>query len=80
MLERQLTERQKEVFDLLLTDLSIKEIGERLYVSPRTIESHTKPFYDVYGVSSRNQLLAKILSETQEKLRQIAKEYQLDCS
>jgi DNA-binding NarL/FixJ family response regulator len=43
----ELTSREKEVLVLLCTELTNTEIGERLFISPRTVEGH------------RNNLLAK---------------------
>jgi DNA-binding CsgD family transcriptional regulator len=35
-----LSAREKEVFVLLADGLTIKEIAERLFISPKTVESH----------------------------------------
>lgn len=35
-----LSNREKEVFVLLADGLTVKEIAERLYISPKTVESH----------------------------------------
>ncbi len=37
---KSLSEREKEIIRLFSDGLSFKEIGERLFISPRTVESH----------------------------------------
>jgi DNA-binding NarL/FixJ family response regulator len=41
-----LSNREKEVFPLLADGLSIKEIADRLFISPKTVESHK---YNIMG-------------------------------
>lgn len=43
--ERILTSREKEVLDLIFDELSNREIGERLHISERTVETHRKNIY-----------------------------------
>ena len=43
--ERILTKREKEVLELIFEELSNKEIGERLHISERTVETHRKNLY-----------------------------------
>ena len=47
-----LSAREKEVFPLLADGLSPKQIGKRLYISPKTVESHKYNIMDKLGVSS----------------------------
>lgn len=37
-----LTERELEVIDLIVKELTTSEIGEKLFISPRTVETHRK--------------------------------------
>src|SRR5690606_3537833 len=37
---RQITEREKEVLELLIEGLTSPEIAARLYISPRTVDTH----------------------------------------
>jgi DNA-binding CsgD family transcriptional regulator len=53
-----LTARQAEVLQLLAAGLSNVEIADRLFVSPRTIETHVSAVMGKLGVSSRNEAVA----------------------
>lgn len=48
-----------EVLRLLTTDLSTREIGERLFLSPNTIRSHRHSLYRKLGVHSRAEAVAR---------------------
>ena len=48
-----LSDREVEVLRLLAEGLSNKEIGRRLFVSPRTAESHVQHIYSKIGISTR---------------------------
>ncbi len=49
-----LTEREVEVLRLIAAGLSNAEVGRRLYISPRTVNSHLTRIYDKLDVSSRS--------------------------
>ena len=51
-----LSEREKEVLPLLCKGLSSKDIGEQLYISPRTVENHVHRIYRKCGVKRRLEL------------------------
>lgn len=53
-----LTRREREVAMLAADGLPAREIGERLYVSRRTVESHLARIYGKLGISSRSELAA----------------------
>jgi LuxR family maltose regulon positive regulatory protein len=48
-----LTEREVAVLRLLRGTLSLREIGQELYVSPNTIKTHAQAIYRKLGVSTR---------------------------
>jgi DNA-binding CsgD family transcriptional regulator len=52
------TARELEVLTLLADGLSNREIGERLYLSPRTVERHIANLTAKTGVERRAQLVA----------------------
>ena len=49
-----LTEREAAVLRLLGGSLSLREIGEELYVSANTVKTHTQAIYRKLGVSTRH--------------------------
>lgn len=53
-----LTQREREVLDLVATGLSNREIGGKLFVSPNTVRSHLQAISSKLGVSSRAKLAA----------------------
>ncbi len=53
-----LTERQREVLNLVAQGLSYKEVGARLALSPRTIKYHMAEIMDQLHLSNRAQVLA----------------------
>jgi len=57
-----LTSREREVFDLLLTDKPPKEIANSLKVSYYTVDFHRKNLYRKLGIQSRTELFAKYLN------------------
>ena len=51
-----LTAQQQQIVRLAANGLSNREIGEQLYLSPRTVGSHLYNVYPKLGISSRHQL------------------------
>jgi RNA polymerase sigma factor (sigma-70 family) len=51
-----LSSREKEVFPLLADGLSIKEIADRLFISPKTVESHKYKIMEKLNVRSIPEL------------------------
>jgi len=58
-----LTARQAEVLGLLLEGLSNIEIADRLFISPRTAESHVAGVLDKLDVSTREEAVARARTE-----------------
>ena len=58
-----LTAREREVALLAARGSSSREIGQRLYLSPRTVDTHLARVYRKLGITSRNEL-ADALSVT----------------
>ncbi|WP_225447220.1 LuxR family transcriptional regulator [Streptacidiphilus sp. PB12-B1b] len=52
----QLTAQQQQIVELAASGLSNREIGELLFLSPRTIGTHLYNVYPKLGISSRRQL------------------------
>jgi DNA-binding CsgD family transcriptional regulator len=51
-----LTQREREVAELAADGMSSKAIGERLFVSTRTVESHLLRIYAKLGIRTRSEL------------------------
>jgi DNA-binding NarL/FixJ family response regulator len=52
-----LTLRQREILLLLVDGLTTKEIGSKLYISPRTVEDHKYRMLESLGVKSSAELI-----------------------
>jgi DNA-binding CsgD family transcriptional regulator len=55
---RGVTSREVDVVALVMEGLSNRQIGERLYLSPKTIEKHIEHLMDKMGVASRAEVAA----------------------
>ncbi len=51
-----ITQRQREVVELIAAGLSNDEVGERLGISPRTAKAHSDTLRSKLGVSRRRQI------------------------
>jgi LuxR family transcriptional regulator, maltose regulon positive regulatory protein len=54
-----LTERELAVLRLLRGTLSLRQIGQELYVSPNTIKTHVQAIYRKLGVSARHDAVER---------------------
>jgi len=52
----ELTPQQRQIVRLASHGLTNREIGDRLFLSPRTVSSHLYRSYPKLGVASRHQL------------------------
>lgn len=58
-----LTRREQEVLDLICKELTTAEIGEKLFISPRTVEGHRKSLVEKFGVRNTAGLVLKAYKE-----------------
>lgn len=57
-----LTKREREIVEKILEGKSDRRIGEELYISPRTVDTHLQNIYRKCNVSSRSQLSTLVYS------------------
>lgn len=53
-----LTEREREIFRMIVEGLTSREVGERVFLSVRTVEWHRAHLMAKLGVFSRSELIA----------------------
>ncbi|MFE3446942.1 LuxR C-terminal-related transcriptional regulator [Nocardia sp. NPDC059180] len=58
--DEMLTDREREVAELVLLGLTYREIGARLYISAKTVEHHVARIRRRIGAGSRSELLAML--------------------
>jgi DNA-binding NarL/FixJ family response regulator len=58
--KRNLTLRERQVFEMLSKGLANKEIAHRLGIAERTAKEYVKNIFNKLGVSSRYQLLDRL--------------------
>ncbi|MBT3206737.1 MAG: response regulator transcription factor [Bacteroidetes bacterium] len=58
-----LTERETEVVEYLLQGLSSKEIGEKLYMSKHTVDSHRRNILSKTDVKNTNELIVLLTTK-----------------
>ena len=58
-----LTRQEQTVTALVCRGLSTREIGQRLHITPNTVQDHLKSIFDKTGVRSRRELVTAILQE-----------------
>ena len=61
------TKRQQEVIELILKGLSNYEIGEKLFVSEKTIDFHLLNIYKEAQVHTRANFILKYMEEKNGK-------------
>lgn len=61
-----LTQREEEVLYYVSLGYSSKIAGEKLFVAPGTVQSHTKRIYTKLGVHSKQQLIS-LVDESESK-------------
>jgi DNA-binding CsgD family transcriptional regulator len=58
-----LTRQEQTVTGLVCRGLSTREIGQRLHITPNTVQDHLNSIFDKTGVRSRRELVTAILQE-----------------
>jgi DNA-binding CsgD family transcriptional regulator len=55
-----LSQREREVAELVLTGLTYRQIGQRLFISAKTVEHHVARIRQRLDVTSRDELFAQL--------------------
>jgi DNA-binding CsgD family transcriptional regulator len=58
--EGKLSQREQEVASLVLSGLTYKQVGDRLFISAKTVEHHIARMRQRLGCASRSELLAQL--------------------
>jgi DNA-binding CsgD family transcriptional regulator len=64
---RELSERELQIAKHAAAGVSSKEIGERLFLSSRTVDNHLRRVYAKLGISGRGQLPAALRALTERR-------------
>ncbi|WP_375566082.1 spore germination transcription factor GerE [Bacillus pumilus] len=56
-----LTQREREVFELLVQDKTTKEIASELFISEKTVRNHISNAMQKLGVKGRSQAVVELL-------------------
>lgn len=62
-----LTEREREVLDLLAQGMTNKEIAEKLVITTNTVKRHLKAIFEKLGVHTRSAATAKVAGDNKFK-------------
>ena len=60
-MNRILTPREKEIFDLLINNLSTKDIASKLNISEKTVRNHISNTMQKLGVKSRSSAVVELV-------------------
>ena len=55
-----LTSKEAEIVELICQRLKYREIAEKLFISPRTVDKHAENIYNKVAVSTRGELVRKM--------------------
>jgi DNA-binding CsgD family transcriptional regulator len=59
-----LTDRERQVLDMAIHGLTAKQIGERLYIGRRTVETHLARAYGKLGARTKSELIARLFDDS----------------
>jgi DNA-binding CsgD family transcriptional regulator len=65
--QSRLSDREQEVADLVLAGLTYKQIGDRLFISAKTVEHHVARMRQRLNCANRAELLARLRSMATER-------------
>jgi DNA-binding CsgD family transcriptional regulator len=65
--ESRLSEREQEVAELVLAGLTYKQIGDRLFISAKTVEHHVARMRQRLNCANRSELLARLRAMAEDR-------------
>ena len=68
------SERESEIADLLARGMSEKEIADKLFISPATVNNHTRNIREKFGLTKNSEIILVYIAHRNKKpfnLRQI---------
>ena len=68
MKKKILTNREKEIFDLLIINKTTKEIAQKLNISEKTVRNHISNTIQKLGIKGRSQAIVELLKLNEIKL------------
>ena len=63
-----LTRREREIFELLITNKTTKEIAKALFISEKTVRNHISNVIQKLSVTSRTQAIVELLKMNEIQL------------
>lgn len=67
MAKTTLSDRELQIVDLMARGLSEKEIAEKLFVSPGTINNHTRHIREKLGVSKNTEVILYYIAKQNKR-------------
>lgn len=64
-----LTDREYEIFDLLINNYDTEEIANKLHISNKTVRNHISNVIQKLGVKSRSQAILELIRMNEIKLK-----------
>jgi len=58
---RDITDREKEIMQLLLTSKSLKQIAKELCITYATVRTHVNSLYEKLKINDRHELMANVI-------------------
>ena len=59
--------REREIADLLARGLSEKEIAKKLFISPATVNNHTRNIREKFGLNKNSEIVLLYIAERNGK-------------
>ena len=63
-----LTNREQEVFELLVKNMTTKEIANKLKISEKTVRNHISNVIQKLGVKGRSQAIIELIKSDELKI------------